>query len=79
MDLTGVFNLASSANITLSQVASHFDKKPIWGIHRYDIGRISNAKACRVTPGFCRATLQVIQAHFFPETLAGFMPPPVGS
>ena len=82
MELTGVFNLASSANITLAQVASHFDRKPIWGIHRYDVGMISNAKACRVTPGLCKTTLQVIQAHFFPttspETLAGVTPPRVG-
>lgn len=51
-NLQGVYNLASSKNITLKQVADLVKKKVTFGSHIYSVGNIDNKKATLVTPSF---------------------------
>ncbi len=51
-DAQGVFNLASSANAMVGEIAAFFGKRPRYGSWRYDAGRIDNLKATTITSGF---------------------------
>ncbi|MBI5236221.1 MAG: NAD-dependent epimerase/dehydratase family protein [Deltaproteobacteria bacterium] len=51
-DEKGIFNLASSANATVEEIAAFFGKRPRYGSWRYDAGMIDNLKARAITGGF---------------------------
>lgn len=55
-----IFNLASSANITLSEIAELFKKKVKFGSFRYDVGHISNEKASSLMPSLRQTTRDAI-------------------
>lgn len=60
-DLQGIYNLAASENITLSEVAEEFRKKPHFGTYRYDVGTISNQKTVKVLPALQRTSKEMIK------------------
>ena len=55
--LCGVYNLASSGNVRLGELADHFGRSPRYGDFRYDVGRIDNAKVCELLPAFGRSSM----------------------
>jgi len=59
-DLKGICNLASSENITLSEVADMLGKKVKFGAYFYNVGNINNSKASSVFPAFKKTTKEVI-------------------
>lgn len=59
-DLRGIYNLASSTNITLSQVAKILKKNIRFGDHKYDVGNINNSKAAAIYPNFKKTSQKVI-------------------
>jgi nucleoside-diphosphate-sugar epimerase len=65
-DIKGIYNLASSDNITLSEVAEMTDKKVKFGSYFYDAGNIDNSKISSVFPAFKKTSKEVI-AQFIGE------------
>lgn len=59
-DLQGVYNLASSENITLQQVAKKFNKKVGFGDYVYNVGDIDNNKAATLVPVFKKTSGEII-------------------
>lgn len=59
-DLTGIYNLASSENITLSEAANIFAKKVSFGTYTYDVGEIGNDKISSVFPAFRKTSRETI-------------------
>lgn len=59
-DLKGIYNLASSGNITLSEVAERLGKKVQFGNYLYDVGNISNNKISALSPAFRKTSIEVI-------------------
>ena len=59
-DLKGIYNLASSENITLLEVANMLGKKAKFGTYRYDVGNIDNSKISSVFPVFKRASKEIV-------------------
>lgn len=59
-DLRGIYNLASSTNITLSQVAKLIKKNVRFGKHIYDVGKIDNSKAAALYSHFKKTSRQVV-------------------
>jgi len=49
-DIKGIYNVASSENINLSEVADILGKKVKFGTYRYDVGNIDNSKVLSVLP-----------------------------
>ncbi|MBI5122590.1 NAD-dependent epimerase/dehydratase family protein [Candidatus Roizmanbacteria bacterium] len=47
-DLQGIYNLVSSENIILSQIAKLFGKKVNFGTYLYNVGNIDNKKAAKL-------------------------------
>ena len=62
-DLTGIYNIASSENITISEVAKHLDKKVNFGSFFYNVGNVNNAKAASVYPLIEKTSRQVISEY----------------
>lgn len=60
-DLKGIYNLVSSKNITLSEIASLLKKKVKFGNYIYSVGYIDNNKATSVTPSFEKTSKEVIR------------------
>jgi nucleoside-diphosphate-sugar epimerase len=54
--LRGVFNAASSENVTLGRIAEILGKKVSFGRHRYETGRIDNSKIVRFAPAFSQTS-----------------------
>ncbi len=59
-DAQGVFNLASSANATVGEIAAFLGKRPRYGSWRYDAGRIDNLKATAITSGFQHTSMDAL-------------------
>lgn len=60
-DLKGIYNLVSSKNITLSEIASLLKKKVKFGNYTYRIGYIDNNKTTSVTPSFEKTSEEVVR------------------
>ena len=60
--LTGVYNLASSGNVRLGELADRFGRSPRFGDFRYCVGRIDNAKAAALLPVFGRSSMETAEA-----------------
>jgi nucleoside-diphosphate-sugar epimerase len=58
--LTGMYNLVSSENITLSEVANMLGKKVVFGNYRYDVGKIDNRKISAIFPVFNKTSKEVV-------------------
>lgn len=65
-DLKGIYNLASSENVTLSEVADMLGKKVNFGTYLYDVGNIANSKISSVFPAFKKTSKEVV-AQFIEE------------
>lgn len=59
-DLKGVYNVASSSNLTVHEIARVLKKKVKYGKFHYDVGNIDNRKALSIFPSFNKTTLDVI-------------------
>ena len=55
-DISGVYNVASSENIQLSEVAGLIGRKVSFGSHKYSVGNISNNKISSICPVFSRTS-----------------------
>ncbi len=67
-DLTGIYNAASSENITLARVADLLKKKVRFGSHTYRMGDISNQKISSVFPSFKKTSEDIVR-EFIKEDL----------
>lgn len=67
-NLRGVYNLASTENITLARVADLLKKKVRFGSYSYVVGDISNRKISKVFPSF-NTTSENIVREFIKEDL----------
>jgi nucleoside-diphosphate-sugar epimerase len=59
-DLRGIFNMTSSTNMTLSDVAIILKKKATFGSYCYNTGNISNKKIASIFPSFKKTSENVI-------------------
>lgn len=59
-ELKGIYNLASSETITLSEVADMLGKKVKFGTYFYDVAKIDNSKISSVFPAFKKTSKEVI-------------------
>jgi hypothetical protein len=59
-DLQGIYNLASSENISLSQVAVLLKKKVNFGNVKYSVGNVDNSKASAVLPVLKKTSKEII-------------------
>jgi len=59
-DIKGIYNLASSENVTLSEVADMLGKKVNFGSYKYDVGQIDNGKISSLFPAFKKTSREVI-------------------
>ena len=59
-DIQGIFNVASTGNILLSDVANLLRKKVVFGTHVYEVGNISNAKITALFPEFKKTSKEVL-------------------
>lgn len=60
-DLQGIYNIASSENIKLSEVAKMFEKQVEFGEYQYNVGRVDNAKAVSIQSVFKKTSKQIIK------------------
>ena len=60
-DLTGIYNLTSSKNITLKEVAALFKKKVKFGRFLYNVGNIDNKKVALASSYFKKTSEEVIR------------------
>lgn len=67
-DLKGIYNIAASSTIRLSQACCLLKKHVRFGDHKYDAGRISNKKISAVFPAFKKETSEVL-SQFLNERL----------
>lgn len=59
-DLQGIYNLASSENITLFQITELLGKKVSFGNYMYNAGNIDNEKASELLPSFKKTSKETI-------------------
>ena len=59
-NLQGIYNLASSSNITLEAVANLFKKKVKFGDYLYNVGNIDNKKIALIFPAFKKTSKRVV-------------------
>lgn len=59
-NLQGVYNLSSSKNITLFQIAELLGKKVSFGTYIYNVGDIDNKKVSKLLPSFKKTSREVI-------------------
>lgn len=66
-DLKGVYNLASSENVAMSEISEMLRKEVKFGSYRYDVGTINNEKASAIYPVFKKTSravaLQFLEAR----------------
>ena len=67
-NLSGVYNLASSQNITLARVANLLKKKVNFGSYSYSVGKISNRKISKIFSSFARTSEEIVE-QFIKEDL----------
>lgn len=60
-DLQGIYNMASSKNITLKEVSTLFKKKVTFGNFIYNVGYIDNEKATLASSYFKKTSEEVIK------------------
>ncbi len=60
-DLRGIYNLASSSDITLLRTARSLGAKAIFGRHRYRVPRVDNRKAAALWPAFQLGSLETLR------------------
>lgn len=65
-DLKGIYNVASSGNITLSEIADMTENNVKFGEYHYDVGNIDNNKIISVFPAFKKTSAEII-AQFMKE------------
>jgi nucleoside-diphosphate-sugar epimerase len=63
LDLSGVYNLATTENILLSEVARELGVTPRFGAYRYRTGSVSNLKAASVLPALAVRSIDVLRAR----------------
>lgn len=71
-DLQGIYNLASSKNITLSHLASFFKKQVNFGDYVYNVGDIDNSKAAAINPTFKKTSQKVISDYLELDNIMGY-------
>ena len=59
-DLKGIYNLASSENITLLEVANMLGRKVKFGTYLYDVGNIGNSKISSIFPVFKKTSKEIV-------------------
>lgn len=59
-DLQGIYNLASSENITLSEITELLGKKVSFGHYMYNVGNINNSKVCKLLPSLKKNSREAI-------------------
>lgn len=59
-DLRGIYNLASSENVTLLEVADMLGKKVKFGTYFYDVGNVDNSRISSVFPVFRKTSKEMI-------------------
>lgn len=57
---TGIFNLASSNNVTLARIAKVAGKNAVFGAYHYEVGNIVNQKAARIQPRFNKSSEDIL-------------------
>lgn len=62
-DVTGTYNLASSENIRLSEVAEMLNRAVRFGSYTYRTGLIDDAKAQALLPALARSSRQVVMDY----------------
>lgn len=67
-NLSGIYNAASSQNITLARVANLLKKKVNFGSSSYSVGEISNRKISKVSSSFARTSEEIVE-QFIKEDL----------
>lgn len=67
-DITGVFNLAASNSVKLTEIASTFGKKVIFGNYHYVPGNIDNKKLIAQFPELDKTSWQNIEIFYKKET-----------
>lgn len=60
-DVQGIYNAASSKNITLSEIAAMLGKKVNFGEYIYNIGNIDNSKVTSLSSAFKKTSKAVIE------------------
>lgn len=65
----GIYNVASTKNVTLDRIAKLHDKKVRFGSYKYDVGNISNQKIVSIFPEFNRTSLDVINQFLKEDSL----------
>lgn len=60
-DLTGIYNLAANGNVTLHEVAAHYNKQVEFGDFHYQTPHLSNEKATHVCNVFSSSSLENIE------------------
>lgn len=58
---TGIFNLASTGNISFARVAEIVGKTVVFGDYHYEAGNILNQKAVQVYPAFNKTSEEVLR------------------
>lgn len=69
-DLKDIYNLASSKNISLVQVAKQLNKKVNFGTYIYNVGQIDNEKAATLISIFRKTSQEVITDFTFTHQLS---------
>jgi nucleoside-diphosphate-sugar epimerase len=59
-DIKGIFNVASTGNIFLAEVAKLLNKKVRFGTYLYDVGNISNDKIAALFPAFKKTSKEIL-------------------
>lgn len=59
-NLQGIYNVASSENIVLSEVAKALGKKVNFGTYEYNVGNIDNSKITSIFPAFKKTSKEAI-------------------
>lgn len=62
--LSGIFNIASSDNVTLETVCAAYQKPAQFGDYIYKTGTIDNKKAAAVCPIFSKTSLETVTRFF---------------
>ncbi|MDN3513537.1 MAG: NAD(P)-dependent oxidoreductase [Candidatus Brocadia sp.] len=68
-DIKGIFNVSSTGNIQLSEVANLLNQKVRFGTYQYDVGNISNDKITTLFPAFKKTSKEIL--HQFIEVWKG--------
>jgi nucleoside-diphosphate-sugar epimerase len=64
LNLSGIFNICSSENVSLGEIAKTFKKSPCWGKTHYSVSRLDNSRARTILPELERTTGQSIGLFF---------------